>query len=353
MQSIVYLIRQSEYTVDGLLSIFRELQFDSILSSANSIAIKPNLCAGDHCSVETGAVVSKDTLAVLIKAVRSLNKGSKILVCESDSIGSCQARDKFAFQGYDQLKALKNVQLLDLTKDRLKAVDFEGLHISNIFLSERLLKADVKISVSKMKTHSVTTITGALKNQFGCISDIDKSCYHPYLTEVISDINKIVKPNFFIVDGNPAMEGNGPTDGDARPMDLVIIGNDPVSVDAVMAHIMGFNPNSIPHLMHAYERDIGEIHLEHIELRGIPMDEFKTHFTFVPYRQLFMIRLGLGLQRFSKLLDKLGHKIHNLTSPLGILKLPLAYIYHQLQSSRNSFLRQIALFGYRAYKKIF
>jgi len=353
MQSVVYLIRHCDYTVDELLSIFRDLKLELALSSANSIAIKPNLCAGDHYSPETGAVVSKDTLVVLIKSVRSINRDSKILVCESDSIGGCKARDKFAFQGYDQLKVLKHVELVDLTRDSLRFVDFEGSHPRGIFLSERLLKADVIISVAKMKTHTVTTITGALKNQFGCLPDIDKNRYHPYLTEVISDINKIVHPHFFIIDGNPAMEGDGPTSGDSRPMDLVIIGNDPVSVDAVMAHIMGFNPNSIPHLMRAYEKGIGEIHLENIEIRGIPMDKCKTHFAFIPTRQRIMVHLGLALQRFAGLVCKFGHKIHNLSSPLALLKLPLAYIYHQLQSSRSPFLRQIALFGYRAYKKIF
>jgi uncharacterized protein (DUF362 family) len=231
-------------------------------------------------------------------------------------------------------------------------VDFEGSHLHGIFLSERLLKSDAIVSVGKMKTHYVTTITGALKNQFGCLPDIDKDRYHPYLTEVISDINKIVQPHLFIVDGNPATEGNGPTDGDCRPMDLVIIGNDPVSVDTVMAHIMGFDPNSIPHLKHAYERGIGEIYLENIELRGISIDEFTTHFAFVPSRQRIMVHLGIALQRFSEVIYKLGHRIHNLSSPLAVLKLPLAYTYNQLQSSRSSFLRQVAHFGYKAYKKI-
>ncbi|MGA2462847.1 MAG: DUF362 domain-containing protein [Thermodesulfobacteriota bacterium] len=49
-----------------------------------------------------------------------------------------------------------------------------------------------------------------------------------------------------IVDGIIGCEGEGPLRGDPRPEGIVIIGEDPISVDACMADLMGFNCRKIP-----------------------------------------------------------------------------------------------------------
>jgi hypothetical protein len=53
------------------------------------------------------------------------------------------------------------------------------------------------------------------------------------------------------VDGIVACEGEGPLHGTRRPAGTVILGDDPVSVDACMARLMGFDPAKIPLLCQA------------------------------------------------------------------------------------------------------
>ncbi|MGI8494129.1 MAG: DUF362 domain-containing protein [Pyrinomonadaceae bacterium] len=63
-----------------------------------------------------------------------------------------------------------------------------------------------------------------------------------------------VKRFFSIVDGIIAMEGNGPVAGDAKPLGILIAGENPAAVDAVCANIMGFDIEKIPLIKKAFEK---------------------------------------------------------------------------------------------------
>ena len=49
-----------------------------------------------------------------------------------------------------------------------------------------------------------------------------------------------------MVDGVIAMEGNGPVAGDPVSAGVLVAGDNPVSVDAVSAKLMGFDPSRLP-----------------------------------------------------------------------------------------------------------
>ncbi len=82
------------------------------------------------------------------------------------------------------------------------------------------LDCDALISVSKMKTHALERITGAVKNQYGCISGVYKKLGHTQypnaesFAHMLIELNQKVAPRLYICDGIVAMEGNGPTSGD-------------------------------------------------------------------------------------------------------------------------------------------
>jgi uncharacterized protein (DUF362 family) len=63
------------------------------------------------------------------------------------------------------------------------------------------------------------------------------------------------------------MEGNGPILGRARPAGVLVLGEDPVAVDATAARLMGIEPRRVPHLREA-GRFLGHVAAEQIEQRG-------------------------------------------------------------------------------------
>ncbi|MFZ0036977.1 MAG: DUF362 domain-containing protein, partial [Candidatus Acidiferrales bacterium] len=99
-------------------------------------------------------------------------------------------------------------------------------------------------------------VTLSLKNMFGIVPG---SCYGwpknilhwAGITNSILDINSAVRPHFAIVDGIVGMEGNGPTQGSPKPCGLLILGDDPVAVDATCARVMGLLPEKIDYLRSA------------------------------------------------------------------------------------------------------
>jgi len=125
------------------------------------------------------------------------------------------------------------------------------------------------------KTHYLTFVTGSLKNLFGLLPRKDQSFYHTNINEVIVDLNRFVRPDLCIVDARVGLEGwEGPK---TRRLDTFILGRKPVSVDATMARVMGFQPRRIRHLVEAERYGLGtlnpEVLGESIESTAV---EFKT-----------------------------------------------------------------------------
>ena len=56
-----------------------------------------------------------------------------------------------------------------------------------------------------------------------------------------------------LIDGVIGGDGNGPIDVDPRYSGVMILGNDPVAVDAVGATLMGLDPKKIPVVWHAFD----------------------------------------------------------------------------------------------------
>jgi uncharacterized protein (DUF362 family)/Pyruvate/2-oxoacid:ferredoxin oxidoreductase delta subunit len=139
-------------------------------------------------------------------------------------------------------------------------------------LAKACVDADVIISVAKMKTHSLTGITGAVKNLFGTIVGAEKAQYHlrmqkhaDFATWLV-DLAVYLQPALSIIDGVRAMEGQGPRNGGVYEAGLVLAGANPFAVDAAMRRVMGFEGNGLPVETEAAKR--GLLRLEDLELWG-------------------------------------------------------------------------------------
>ena len=62
------------------------------------------------------------------------------------------------------------------------------------------------------------------------------------IDRAILDINAVARPDFAIVDGIVGMEGNGPNQGTPKASGVLILGSDPVAVDATCCRVMGLLP---------------------------------------------------------------------------------------------------------------
>ncbi len=141
-------------------------------------------------------------------------------------------------------------------------------------IAKAVADADVVINLPKLKTHSLTSFTCAVKNMYGVIPGLRKSNYHreaPKPLEfaaIIVDVYALAKPHLTIVDGITGMDGAGPAAGDPKQLGLVVAGADGVAVDAVATHLLGKRPLAIPTTRIARQQELGETDVSRIALRG-------------------------------------------------------------------------------------
>ena len=241
-------------------------------SPVKSVAIKPNLCY--YWNADTGYTTDPRVVGGIIDYVRErCGADIDIKVVEADAT-AMRTRYAFLVLGYEKLANEKKVELFNLSTDERedKKVRVNGREIK-FEVPRLLLNSDLFINVPKLKIMRDTTITCALKNIFGCIASPRKIVYHPLLDEAIVGINKILQPNFTIVDGLVAL-GRFPI-----RLGLVMAGNNAFSVDCIASQIMGYNPKRVRFLQLAAKEGFGDP--KKIEVIGADLDVFKREFPHV------------------------------------------------------------------------
>ena len=244
------------------------------LPENTSVVIKPNLCCIK--SPETGATTDVKVVEGIVLYLKSEFGCSDITIIESDAT-QVLADMAFKLLGYEKLANKLDVKLVNLSKSpySLRSCP-QNEFIKEIQFPEVFEKADLFISVPKIKTHMDCFLTCALKNQFGCNPFPRKSKYHKRLDDAIVDINTIFKPNLVIVDGLIALEGHrGPTDGLPIRMNTMIFGADALAIDHYVARVMGLKPHNIRYLVEAERRGLGSTQYK---TKGVDIKEIERKF---------------------------------------------------------------------------
>ncbi|MFL7811984.1 MAG: DUF362 domain-containing protein [Anaerolineae bacterium] len=129
----------------------------------------------------------------------------------------------------------------------------DGVLLKRLDLLKICQDVDVVISLPKLKTHGLTTLTGAVKNLFGLVPGMMKPAYHAKLPDVdafcdmLLDIAAYVHPALTVMDGVVGLEGNGPsTQGIPRQVGALVAGTDTVAIDAVVCLLIGLSPEQLP-----------------------------------------------------------------------------------------------------------
>jgi uncharacterized protein (DUF362 family)/ferredoxin len=157
----------------------------------------------------------------------------------------------------------------------------DGALVESFPIAGAVHECDGLINLPKMKTHQLTRITGAVKNLFGCIPGRRKALYHVQLPDVMDfsrllvELNLRLRPRLHVMDGVLSMEGNGPRSGDPRPMNVLIMSDDPVAVDATFCRLVAMDAEFVPTTTIGGERGLGRFRESEIEYLGDPLEAFR------------------------------------------------------------------------------
>lgn len=226
------------------------------------LVIKPNLC----CPLPyfTGATTDTRILDQTLEIFKSY--AEEILVVEANGY-MAKAEESFEKTGMSTICEAHGVDFLNLSNDILIPIKGDFKSLTKFKVPRTIIKADILLNLPVMKTHSMTTVTLSMKNLFGVIPG-RKSIYHPKLTDAITDVMKIRRPDLNIMDGIVGMEGDGPVDGKSKRMDLVLASEDALAMDLVCCKIMRVNPIQVEHLQKACYYGLGECGWGNIDVVG-------------------------------------------------------------------------------------
>ena len=234
------------------------------------ILLKPNLLgarAPEKC-VTTHPAVFQAVAKIFRRVACALSYG------DSPSLGSPLAVARKA--GIAAAATELSIPMANFAEG--KEIYFEkGFQNRRFKIAQGVLESDGLISISKLKTHGFQKFTGALKNQFGCVPGMLKGEFHVKLPDpgdfakMLLDLNRLVAPRLYIMDGIRAMEGNGPSGGDPIAMNVLLFSTDPIALDATVCRMIDCDPEFVPTIRHGGALGIGFFREEEIDILGQPV----------------------------------------------------------------------------------
>lgn len=246
---------------DALRKSLSDLGFS--IPTGKKILIKPNVLGG----FKPGDAVT--THPVVIEAIIHLfGVKNRLYVGDScgvpDPEGSIGALKKSGIAAAVERNSKKyDVHLMSFERTKIEMKKIKGKVLHEIPLPSIISEVDMIINVPKLKTHSLTLFTGAVKNTFGCIPGGQKSRYHAMghtlerFLDMIIDIHEAVLPSLHIMDGILALEGEGPSSsGRPRKIGLILVSENGYSLDYVSQRLCRFREEDMLLLNEAVRRKI-------------------------------------------------------------------------------------------------
>jgi uncharacterized protein (DUF362 family) len=285
----VHIAEAPDYDADLAAVLQRQYEFfrSQVPLAGKRVVLKPNLV-----EYHRDKVINTNPLVVAAVIQMCRREGAaEVLVAEGPGHWR-NVEYLVSASGLGDVLRQYNVPFIDLNHDepvktpnlgRLTGLDY-------LYLSRTVATADVLISLPKLKTHHWAGATLSLKNLFGTLPGI---CYGWPKNELhwrgidnsIVDIALTRTPDLAIVDGIVGMEGDGPLNGTAKPLGALIMGNDPLAVDATCCRLMRLDPERIPYLVLGYRKKLGLLREAEIRQVGEPIEALAQPFETLPHFQ--------------------------------------------------------------------
>jgi len=193
------------------------------------------------------------------------------------------ATHAFEALGYNALKRRYGVKVLNVF-----ARPFEKVRLADdleLNFNVDYLHSDFVVNIPVLKTHAQTVVSLGIKNIKGML-DINsrKKCHsaapEKNLHYAVSKFVKSLPPSFTILDGIYTNERGPSFEGKIRRSDLLVASSDVLAADKVGATLLGHQPSSVPHLVHAARDAKKPIDLSDVEVLGEKIEDVEMHLEY-------------------------------------------------------------------------
>jgi len=230
----VFLKKCKNYEISKIREVLNEgIEKLGCAIEGKKILIKPNLLS--DMEAKRHATSQKEFIIALFDILKERN--CEIFIGDSPAL----------VKAYDVLKKLDLIE--EIKRYNAQIVEFKGMDENHIWLGVK--EYDNIINLCKLKTHSLMTYTGAVKNLYGLVPGKTKALLHPIhpnpmsFGKLIYDIYEEINPQINIIDAIISMEGNGPSNGNLKKTGFIGISNDALALDLVIMDLINFKNTAI------------------------------------------------------------------------------------------------------------
>lgn len=239
----------SEYdrikTLDDIYYVIRDILLNTQLPSKNTkILIKPNF--NNDMPSSTGGTTDLRIIICLVLQLKKLGY-KDITIGDGPNCGMYYANiDVFHRLGVDSLAKKLKVNLVDFNKDIVIVETKIGNHN---FKLTHWIQDCFFINVPKIKTHTEAKLSCCMKNLVGCNVGLNKRTMHWDLNNYIHELNVMFPPDLNIVDGIIVMEGDGPSKGTPKELNLILSGTNSFELDYYISKRTGLKADYLDYAL--------------------------------------------------------------------------------------------------------
>lgn len=251
-RSLVSLLSATSYDLPHLDNALTQLLdplggMAAIVKPGDRVLLKPNLLTG----ARPGSECTTRPELVYCVAKQVMAAGGMPFLGDSPAFGSAYGVAKA--NGYLPFLEELGIPIEEFHGHRY-AVD--SPEMNHLRLSKQAMDADVVINLPKVKSHVQLTLTLGIKNLFGCVPGKMKAWWHmeagkdpDRFGRMLVETARAIAPNLTILDGIIGHEGNGPSGGTPRPLNLLAASTDVFALDRAVADLLGADLSRIPTLV--------------------------------------------------------------------------------------------------------
>jgi uncharacterized protein (DUF362 family) len=216
----------------------------AFVKPGDRVLLKPNLLTGARPTKE--CVTRPEVVFCVAQMVQEA--GGQPFLGDGPAFGS--ALGVAQANGYLPWVEELKLPIVEFSGDRYETVSQEFNHL---LLSKEAMAADVVINLPKVKSHVQLTLTMGTKNLFGCVPGKMKAWWHMEAGKdrdrfgaMLVETARTIGANLTILDGIIGHEGNGPSGGEPRRLNLLAASADVFTLDRAVVAILGVDPAQVP-----------------------------------------------------------------------------------------------------------
>jgi uncharacterized protein (DUF362 family) len=212
---------------------------ESRISPGLRVLIKPNFVAPFPA-----ATTDLEFIEFFVAQVRRL--GGIPILAESSGF-EFDTEATFQVLGVNELAKRHNLPLINFERTSYRMLDF-GPGIGGLEVAEVALHADLIINLPVLKQHTITKVTGAVKNLFGTLSRRSRRRLHSRgLHRAIAALARHFQPKaVHVADARRLLRRA--VFAAPEPLGYVLSGVDPFAIDHHGCRLIGVQPGSVAHL---------------------------------------------------------------------------------------------------------